>query len=152
MVEGSSGIERLRGKIGVEWEPGVYEIEKGMLLRFVQAIDDPNPLWQNEEYARKSRYGGIVAPPTFILTIGFEQIQQQILASIPSGTILHGDTTLECYQPVRPGDVITATTKITNIRQRQGEKGRTAFISFEITYINQRQELVAKCRQMVVSY
>ena len=152
MVDSSSGIERLKNKIGMEWEPGVYEIEKGMLLRFVQAIDDPNPLWQNEEHARKSRYGGIVAPPTFILTIGFEQIQQQILASITSGTLLHGDTMLECYKPVRPGDVITATTKITNIRQRQGDKGRTIFVNFEITYINQRQELVAKCRQMVVSY
>jgi len=151
MTEDSLNIDDLRGKIGVEWEPGVYEIEKGMLRRFVQAIDDPNPLWRNEEYARKSRYGGIVAPPTFVLTIGFEQIQQ-ILASIPAGTILHGDTALECYQPIRPGDVITATTKITNIRERQGEKGRTVFMTFEITYINQRQELVARCRQMIVSY
>ncbi len=144
--------EELRNKIGIESEPKTYEIEKGMIRRFVLAIDDPNPLWQDEECARKSRYGGIVAPPTFILTIGFEQIQQQILTTIPSGTILHGDTMLECYQVIRPGDVVTATTKITNIRQRQGEKGKTAFISFEIIYINQRQELVAKCRQMVVSY
>jgi len=151
MTEDSLNIDDLRDEIGVEWEPGVYEIEKGMLRRFVQAIDDPNPLWRNEEYARKSRYGGIVAPPTFVLTIGFEQIQQ-ILASIPSRTILHGDTTLEYYQPIRPGDVITATTKITNIRERQGEKGKTVFMTFEITYINQRQELVARCRQMIVSY
>jgi len=151
MAEGSLNIDDLRDEIGVEWEPGVYEIEKGMLRRFVQAIDDPNPLWRNEKYASKSRYGGIVAPPTFVLTIGFEQIQQ-ILASIPSGTILHGDTALEYYQPIRPGDVIIATTKITNIRERQGEKGKTVFMTFEITYINQRQELVAKCRQMIVSY
>ena len=151
MAEGSLNIEDLRGKIGVEWEPGVYEIEKGMLRQFALAIDDPNPLWQNEEYARKSRYCGIIATPTFILTVGFEQIQQ-ILASIPSGTILHGDTALECYQPIRPGDVITATTKITNIRERQGDKGRIVFMTFEITHINQRQELVAKCRQMIVSY
>jgi acyl dehydratase len=151
MAEGLLNIEDLKGKIGVEWEPGVYEIEKGMLRQFAQAIDDPNPLWQNEEYARKSRYGGIIATPTFVLTIGFEQIQQ-ILASISPGTILHGDTALESYQPIIPGDMITATTKITNIRERQGEKGRTVFMTFEITHINQRQELVAKCRQMIVSY
>jgi len=66
MVNVSSGIDRLRSNIGVEWEPVVYKIEKGMIQRFVQAIDDPNPLWQNEEHASKSRYGGIVAPPTFI--------------------------------------------------------------------------------------
>ena len=152
MTEDSLNIDDLRGKIGVEWEPEVYEVEKGMLQRFVQAIDDPNPLWRNEEYASKSRYGGIVAPPTFVLTIGFERIEQQIFASIPTGSVLHGETALEHYQPIRPGDVITATTKITNIRERQGEKGQTVFMTFEITYINQRQELVAKCRQMIVSY
>jgi len=124
MTKDSPNIDDLRSKIGVEWEPEVYEVEKGMLRRFVQAIDDPNPLWRNEEYASKSRYGGIVAPPTFVLTIGFERIEQQIFASIPTGSILHGETALEYYQPIRPGDVITATTKITNIRERQGEKGQ----------------------------
>jgi len=152
MAEGSSSIERLKEKIGEEWEPRVYEIEKGMIWRFVQAIDDPNPLWQDEEYANKSQYGGIIAPPTFILTIGFEQIQQQMLESIPYQTLLHGSSDLECYQPIRPGDVVTVTTKITNIRQRQGKIGKMAFMNFDTTYKNQRQELVARCRQMVIGY
>jgi len=151
MAEGSLGIEGLRGKIGVAQEPRVYEIERGMISRFAQAIDDPNPLWQDEEYAKKTRFGGIIAPPTFISGTGFEQIQQ-VLASISSGTILHGSTELECYQPIRPGDVVTATTKITNIRERQGKMGKTAFMTFDTTYKNQRQELVAKCCQMVISY
>ncbi len=69
-------IEELRGEVGVEWKSRMYEIEKGMIRQFVQAIDDQNPLWQDEEYARKSQYGGIIAPPHFILTIGFEQAQQ----------------------------------------------------------------------------
>jgi len=150
MVEGSSGIEELRSKIGVEGEPEVYEIEKGMVRRFVQAIGDPNPLWQDEDYARKSRYGGIVAPPTFILTVGFELIGR-VLTSPSSTTLLHGSTELECYQPVRPGDVVTASPKIANARERQGKKGRMVFITVDITYKNQRQELVAKCRQMVIT-
>jgi len=139
MVEGSSGIERLKEKIGEGWEPRVYEIEKGMIRRFVQAIDDPNPRWQ------------VIAPPTFVLTIGFEQIQQ-LLASFPVATMLHGGTDLECYQPIRPGDVVTVTTRITNIRQRQGKMGKMAFMTFDTSYENQRQELVAKCRQMVIGY
>ena len=152
MAENPSSIDGVRAKIGEEGEPRVYEIEKGMIQRFVQAIDDPNPLWQDEEYAKKSQYGGIIAPPTFILIIGFEQIQQQVSQSIPYGTVLHGATDLECYQPIRPGEVVTVTTKIANIRQRQGKMGKMAFITFETTYKNQRQELVAKCRQMVIGY
>jgi len=151
MAEGLLTIEALKAKIGVEWELVVCEIEKGMVRRFAQATGDPNPLWQDEEYAKQSRYGGIIAPPTFILAIGFEQIQQR-LASVFSGTTLHGGTELECYQPIRPGDAVTATAKITNVRERQGKMGRMVFITVETTYKNQRQELVAKCRQMVVSY
>jgi acyl dehydratase len=152
MAENPLSIDGVKAKIGEEGEPLVYEIEKGMIQRFVQAIDDPNPLWQDEEYAQKSQYGGIIAPPTFIPIIGFEQIQQQVSQLIPHRTVLHAATELECYQPLRPGEVVTVTTKIANIRQRQGKMGKMAFITFENTYKNQRQELVARCRQMVISY
>jgi len=153
MVEDSLITEELRSKIGVESEPEVYEIEKGMIRRFVQAVDDPNPLWQDEEYAGKSRYGGIIAPPTFVLTIGFDELRQQVLESIPHGGILHGSTELECYQPVRAGDIISVTTKITNIREwRDRKMGKTVFVTLDVTYKNQRQELVAKCQQMIIGY
>ena len=152
MAENSSSIDGMRAKIGEEGKPGVYEIEQGMIQRFVQAIDDPNPLWQDEEHAKKSQYGGIIAPPTLIPIIGFEQIQQQVSQLIPNGTILHGATDLECYQPIRPGELVTVTTKIANVRQRQGKMGKMAFITFEATYKNQRQELVARCRQMLIGY
>ena len=153
MVEDSLITEELRSKIGIESEPEVYEIEKGMIRRFVLAIDDPNPLWQDEGYARKKRYGGIIAPPTFVLTVGFDELQQQVLELIPYGSILHGSTELECYQPVRAGDAITVTTKITTIRERQDRRmGKMVFVTLDITYKNQKQELVAKCQQMIIGY
>lgn len=153
MVEDSLITEELRSKIGVESEPEVYEIEKGMIRRFVLAVDDPNPLWQDEEYARKNRYGGIIAPPTFVLTIGFDKLQQQVQESIPHGGILHGSTALECSQPVKAGDTINVTTKITNIREwRDRRMGKTVFVTLDVTYKNQRQELVAKCQQMIIGY
>ena len=120
--------------------PAAYDIEEGMVQRFVRAIDDPNPRWQ------------AVAPPTLLLTIGLERIQQQLLDSLPSATILHGSTELECYQPVKPGDTLTVATTLASIRERQGQMGKTAFISFDTEYKNQRQELVARCRQMVITY
>ena len=146
-------IEELRGEVGVEWKPGMYEIEKGTLRRFVQAIDDQNPLWQDEEYASKSQYGGIIAPPTFILTIGFERIQQKMITLMPGAGRLHGSTEVEYYQPVRPGDTITASGKITQVRERESNKlGKMVLVTFDMSYENQRQELVAKCRQLTILY
>lgn len=145
--------EELRNKIGIEGEPEVYEIEKGMIRRFVLAIDDPNPLWQDEEYARKSRYGGIIAPPTFVLTVGFDELQRQVLESVPYGGILHASTELECFQPVSPGEAITVIAKIANIRERQRSRmGKMVFVTLDITYKNQRQEMVARCQQVFIGY
>ena len=45
--------KELESLLNVEFGPEVYEIEKGMVRRFAEAIDDPNPAWQQ------------VTPPTF---------------------------------------------------------------------------------------
>ncbi len=148
MTEDSPIADELRDKTGVEWEVGVYEIEKGMIRRFAQAIDDPNPIWRDEEYARQSQYGGIVAPPTFIVTIGGEQFGEKLITPMFQDGLLHGSTELEFFQPIRPGDKITVTGKIASIRERS----QMAFVTFEITYTNQRHGLVAKCQQTMIGY
>ena len=151
MAKDSLVTEEMRNKIGIQGEPLLCEIEGGMIRRFVLAIDDPNPLWQDEEYAKKSRYGGTIAPPTFIPIVGYREFLQQVEAL--AGTLLHGSTELECYQPVRAGDTITVTTKVANVRERQSKKmGKMAFVTFDMTYENQRQEQVAKCRQVIICY
>jgi len=135
MAESAIIAEELKNKIGEEWVLGEFEIEKGMVQRFVRAIGDPNPRWET------------MAPPFFIVTVGGEQFGQQLATMFPDG-LLHGSTELECYQPVRPGDKITVTGKIANIRERS----QMAFVAFEITYTNQRSELVAKCQQTMIGY
>jgi len=41
----------------------VYDVTDKDIRRFAQAIDDPNPLYYDEEYAKKTIYKGIIAPP-----------------------------------------------------------------------------------------
>src|SRR4030042_6455742 len=41
------------------------EVEKGFIKRFADAVEETNPLYWDEEYAAKSRYGLIIAPPGF---------------------------------------------------------------------------------------
>ena len=128
--------DEFKSKIGEPWELGVYEIEKGMIRRFARAIDDPNPRWDT------------MATPTFIVTLGGEQFGEKIITPMFREGLLHGSTELECYQPVRPGDSITVNGKIASIRERS----QMAFVTFEITYTNQKQELVARCQQTMIGY
>jgi len=142
MTEASSAIEKLKSKVGVEWEPREYEVGREMIRLFARAVGDSNPLWQD----------GTIAPPTFILSIGFEQFVEDLMNLTPFNTVLMGSTDIECYQPVRLGDTITVVFKISNLRERQGEMGKMAFMTFDSSYKNQKQETVAKCRQMVIGY
>ena len=151
MVDEVITLDWFKGSVGVELGPVVCEIEKGLICRFTQAIDDPNPLWQDEEYAAKSGSGGIVAPPTLALTLAFDRIQQLLMAN-PSLTVLHGSTELESFRPLRPGDAVTVSVKITNVREREGKAGSTVFVTFEVNCLNQKQEEVARCRQMAIIY
>ena len=50
------------------------------------------------------------------------------------------------------GDIITVTAKIADIRERHGKMGKMTFLTLELNYKNQGQELIAKCRQMIISY
>ena len=136
MAENPIISDEFKNKTGVEWELGVYEIEKGMIQRFARAIDDPNPLWDT------------MAPPVFIMIIGGEQFGEKVITPMFQDGLLHGSTELEFYQPVRPGDKITVTGKIASIRERS----QMAFVTFEISYTNQRHELVAKCQQTMIAY
>ena len=133
-------IDELKNNLEAGFEPVKYEVERGAVERFVRAVGDVNPRWQAE------------APPTFVLVIGLEQLQQQLMDSFPSATVLHGSTELECYLPVRVGDVLTATTAVANIRERQGKMGATVFITLDTAFENQNQEAVAKSRQMIIAY
>ncbi len=150
MAEDSLISEELKSRIGVEGKPRVYEIEKGLIKQFAQAIDDPNPLWQDEEYARKSKYGGLIAPPALVIALGWSDFQ----ADGPRARAgLHGGTDLEYYQPIRAGDTITITNTLIDAQEKDSRRlGKMAVFTYERTYKNQRQEVVAKCRQLVINY
>ena len=144
-------IEELESWVGVEGQPVVYDIEKGSIERYAAAVGDGNPLWQDKEYAAGTQYGGIVAPPNFILTLGFDRVLKKYLED-PSVTVLHGSTELECRQTVKAGDVITVTAAVSKVRRRQSKTGSTLFVTFDMQYRNQHQQPVAECRQLAIIY
>jgi len=142
VAENLAGIAKLRGKVGVAWEPREYLIEGEMIRRFARAVGDDNPLWRE----------GAVAPPTFTLSIGFEQFVADLMELTTFNTVLMGSTEIESYQPIKRGDVITVVFKISNLRERKGQTGQMAFMTFDSSYKNQEGELAARCRQMVIGY
>lgn len=153
MTQASAVTEEMRRAIGAEAPPLVYEIEKGAIRKFARAIGDTNPLHQDEEYARKSHYGGIIAPPTFVCYLRHPAIAERITGfDSPLKRLLNGGSEVEYFQPIRAGDVISVTPKIANIRQRESKLGPMLFFIVEVAYKNQKGELVAMGRQTLLRY
>jgi hypothetical protein len=133
--------EELEGLLNVEYGPEVYEIEKGMVRKFAEAIDDPNPLWQQ------------VTPPTFpAALIPSELLHRLLTARCPLIRYLNGANELEYYQAIKPGDVISVTARLEKLRKMEGKEGRTLFMIVEITYTNQRGEVAARGRNTFIRY
>ena len=64
----------MRDAIGVESDPVVNEVEKGAIIKFAQAIGDHNPIYNDENAARSTKSGGLIAPPTFLRSIPLQKV------------------------------------------------------------------------------
>ncbi len=127
--------------IGLEGPPLTTEIEKGAIIKFAQAIEDDNPIFNDEEAARKSQYGGLIAPPTFLRSV--RSSRREVPFDIPFNNALDGGSDWEYFEPVRPGDMITAVSRITDMHERSGRMGGMIITTTVTTYTNQFGQVVA---------
>jgi len=154
MTEGSAVMDELRGLIGAMTEPGINEVERGAIRRYAEAVGNPNPLYSDVEYAKKSRYGEVICPPGFFgwpikASTGAVEVMAPVFSALFKAglvRILDGGMSYEFFLPVRAGDTLTWYARFVDAREREGKTGKMIFLSFETTYINQRGDLVAKAR------
>jgi acyl dehydratase len=151
--DGSVITDEIRNTIGREFGPYMYEVEKGAIKKFAEAIGDTNPLWHDEKYAAESRYGSIIAPPTFLFSFRIDEVTQHMV-ELECGleNELNGGSEIEYFEPIRPGDVITVRARLVDAYERKGGSGKLLFLPIEIMYENQRGELAAKHRFNFIRY
>jgi hypothetical protein len=64
MIEKSLITSDMKKLIGVPWEPQVFKVEEGAIKRYAEAMDDPNYLYNDAQYARRSKYSRWGASPS----------------------------------------------------------------------------------------
>ena len=140
-----------RSAIGKTTGISTMEVEKGHIRKFAEAIGDDNPLYHDEEYAGKSRFGGIIAPPTFATTFGFESKESVMKGlDINYARLLHGEQEYEYHKPIMAGDKISFSTKISDITEKEGKSGAMDIVTTEMTGHNQDGDKVFVARSTVV--
>lgn len=163
----SLASEELKKFIGKTVDRSIFEVGKDPIRRFADAVGDLNPLYWDEEYARKSRYGSIIAPPGFISSLWFTGRSvkwgplerptaslgppdlMDALSRAGYGRIMDTGIDYEFLLPVSAGDTITATCVVRDIMER-GKDARVAFLITETTYVNQNGMTAARARSTTV--
>jgi acyl dehydratase len=148
--------DSLKAFIGKIDPPHLREVEKGAIRRYADAVGDDNPLYYDEEYAKGTRYGGMIAPPGFFgwpkkpvnPTEGLGGMMQAMIEAGYAG-ILDGGMSYDFFLPVRAGDTLIASPKVQSITEREG-KTKMVIGIFETTYYNQNGDLVFKSYQTLI--
>lgn len=140
VAEKSLITDEMKKAIGVRSQPVTYEIERGLIRQFAEAIEDANPLWRDEAQARKTPFGGVVALPTFLRSCIARELEE---VKYPVERGLDAGSEWEYFLPVRPGDTITVEQRITDFTEKKGRLGPMLFETIETAYVNQFGELVA---------
>ena len=153
--------EELTKLIGKTGETAMLEVERSGIKKMADAVGDRNLLYWDEEYARHSRYGGLIAPPGFfgwpIRWRGgmpfISALREEVLATITNAgyaRILDGGIEYDFFHPVYAGDVLASTPKVLSITERDTKGGKMVLSVIEVSYINRNADIVAKARQTII--
>ena len=130
---------------------GTFEVSREHIRRFAEAIGDGNPAYLDPEAARALGHPDVIAPPTFLTTLGLSLSGPSPISDpdvgIDYSRVVHGEQRFVHERPARPGDVLTATTTITDIR----DAGSNELLSMDMEIRTTDGELVCTAYNLVVS-
>jgi hypothetical protein len=125
------------------------------IRRWVQAMDYPNPIHWNEEFARGSRFGGIVAPQSFAVAMDYGHgCHPTCVGKIPGSHLTFGGEEWWFYgTPIRPGDKLVQSRRFDGYSVSETKfAGPTVFARGDTVHRNQHGALVAKERSTAIRY
>jgi len=135
--------------IGKTYGPLRYEVGREKMKEYSSAAKDARPIFHNEEFAKDTAYGDVIAMPNFAAVYalrgaGLMLIDQEIKLNL--AMLVHGAQEFEWFDVVKPNDVIMETGKVADIY----EKGNLDFIVYEGEAVNQDGKLVCRSRATMI--
>jgi len=135
-----------------------------MIRHWVDALDDRNPIYLDEEAAASTRFGGIVAPPAMLQAWSMPRPKIEGIAErggapdditsdnpiIPldeAGYVgtLATNSELEFLRYLRPGDHLHVASEVESISAlKTTSLGKGYFVTWVTTYFDQNDEVVGR--------
>jgi len=129
--------------IGKTYPAYTYEVGKEKIKEYAKAIKNLDPHYLDDEFAKKTKYGRIIAPPTFAVVFSAFMIEPVFMdkeLNLNMAMLVHGEQELEFLDVVKAGDAITTTAKIIDIKNKE----KLDVIAIELISKNQHGKDVSR--------
>ena len=142
-------VNKLKPMIGKSTRPAIFEIEKGQVRRFANAIGEDNPIHTDEKAAKAAGYSALVAPPTFAAALGaLDPLIAEV--GLDSQATMHAEEEYEYFRPIFVGDVLSVVHRIADVYDKHAPNGRLIFLVVETRGNDKRGRAVFKGRRVLV--
>ena len=119
------------------------------IRNFSSGIGDSNSLYRDEEYAKGTRYGALIASPSWVASV----TPHWVLQGLPGIHADHSASDWEFLRPIYINDRITPRCTFVGFDVRKSRFAeKTVFEYQRFEYWNQRNELVSRGYCMLVRY
>ncbi len=139
--------------IGQETPPerNRFAISDEMAYDLADATEDPNPLYVDADYAKRSRFGGLLCPPLatwkdIAPPIGFFGAGQESHFEVPlpfNSYGLNGGSDWQFLRPAYVGAWVTRKFRIRDIFEKQGRSGPLVFVIRQETLTDQDNQKIS---------
>ncbi|MCH8088460.1 MAG: MaoC family dehydratase N-terminal domain-containing protein [Chloroflexi bacterium] len=136
-------LEFNREVLGKVYHRATYTVTKDLILGFSLSVGETNPLFTDEEAAARGPYGGLIAPPALVASFLRAEEPEDLDLKF-DGTLFMAGQWVEPLAPIRAGDLLTCTARVTDVYKKTGRSGEMVFVVVEHTFVNQMGETVAR--------
>ena len=166
-------LQRLVGQEGPRIT-GADPVCQQMIRHWCEAMENANPLYIDEEYGKRSKYGSIIAPPMMVLAFAqpplwpegqemlfrhpekltrkeppapYEVAMEKLNQAGFTGMFVAG-CVQEFLRPLFPGDRVSRRSKLLSVTpEKRTAAGNGHFLSVLFSYCNQKGEPI--CNETV---
>ncbi len=140
------GLDDLRQRIGVKigatLEPWCHEATRDNIRHYAHGIGDDNPLWCDPDYAAKTRFGGIVALPSFLFSTN--RIISGYVGGLPGVHAMWSGADWNWHQPILRNDEISTEAYLKDLIEHETRfAGRAVQQIYHVDFFNQHGDKVA---------
>lgn len=135
--------------IGTHTAPRRFDIEKGQIRRFAQAIGERDRIHLDEAAAHAAGFASLVAPPTFPAALSDLPVLLHTLG-IDEQAVMHAEEEYEYFRPICAGDVISVVHCLVDSYSKSGSGNDLTFHVFETRGTDAQKRLVFKARRVLV--